>query len=206
MTDKELQKLGRRELLELLLEQAKEAERLGKLLRETDEQLRQLEESYERLRERLDHKDEKIHELQDALQAEQEKAPAAPPDIGSLAEAALQLSGVFEAAQQAADQYLESIRMYYPLPESARPAPEPLAQQAEAQPQPQFQAQPQFQSQFQPQPQFQSAVPQPPPPVPEPSQEKPPAQPQNNGGKRPFGLRRKQEKGKTTLFFGWQHD
>lgn len=188
MTDKELQKLGRRELLELLLEQAKEAERLGKLLRETDEQLRQLEESYERLRERLDRKDEKIHELQDALQAEQEKAPAAPPDIGSLAEAALQLSGVFEAAQLAADQYLESIRTYYPLPEGIQPVPEPPARQAE----PQVQTQP--------------AVSQAPPPAPEPFQENPPAQPQNNGGKRPFGLRRKQEKGKTTLFIGWQHD
>ena len=187
MTDKELQKLGRRELLELLLEQAKEAERLGKLLRETDEQLRQLEESYERLRERLDRKDEKIHELQDALQAEREKASAAPPEIGSLAEAALRLSGVFEAAQQAADQYLESIRTYYPLPEGVPPPPEPPARQTEAQVQPQ------------------PAVPQPPPPAPEPSRESPPAQPKD-AGKRPFGLRRKQEKGKTTLFIGWQHD
>ena len=46
MTDKELQKLGRRELLQLLLDQAKEAERLGRMLKETDEQLKQMEEGY----------------------------------------------------------------------------------------------------------------------------------------------------------------
>ena len=65
MTDKELQKLGRRELLQLLLDQAKEAERLGRMLKETDEQLKQMEEGYERLRDRLDHKDAQIHELRE---------------------------------------------------------------------------------------------------------------------------------------------
>ena len=50
MTDKELQKLGRRELLQMLLEQAKEAERLGALLKETEEKCRELEDNYERLR------------------------------------------------------------------------------------------------------------------------------------------------------------
>ena len=69
MTNKELQKLGRRELLQLLLDQAKESERLGKLLKENDEHLKQLEESYERLRERLDKKDAQIHQLKDQLQA-----------------------------------------------------------------------------------------------------------------------------------------
>ena len=43
MTDKELQKLGRRELLQMLLEQAKEAERLGALLKESEEKYRELE-------------------------------------------------------------------------------------------------------------------------------------------------------------------
>ena len=42
---------------QLLLDQAKEAERLGRMLKETDEQLKQMEEGYERLRDRLDHKD-----------------------------------------------------------------------------------------------------------------------------------------------------
>ena len=76
MTNKELQKLGRRELLQLLLEQAKEAERLGKMLKENDQQLKQLEESYERLRDRLDKKDAQIHELKDALEAERGKREA----------------------------------------------------------------------------------------------------------------------------------
>ena len=76
MTDKELQKLGRRELLEMLLDQAKESERLGALLKETDEQLRTTQEGYERLRERLDRKDERIHELEDTLEAEREQRQA----------------------------------------------------------------------------------------------------------------------------------
>ena len=65
MTDRELQKLGRRELLQLLLEQAKESERLRKQVGELEEQLRQTEEGYERLRDRLDSKDAQIHELED---------------------------------------------------------------------------------------------------------------------------------------------
>ena len=59
MTDRELQKLKRVELLQLLVEQSRELR------------------------------------LQEA---------------GSIAEASMQLNGVFEAAQRAADQYLESIR------------------------------------------------------------------------------------------------
>ena len=73
MTDKELQKLGRRELLQMLLEQAKEAERLGALLKESEEKYRELEDNYERLRGRLDKKDAQIHNLRATLQTEREK-------------------------------------------------------------------------------------------------------------------------------------
>lgn len=77
MTNQELHKLSRRELLEMLLAQSKEMDRLK----------------------------DRVQELEEALSSRNlviEKA-------GSLAEAALQLNGVFEAAQQAADQYLENI-------------------------------------------------------------------------------------------------
>lgn len=78
MTDKELRKLSRAELLELLLAQRKE-----------NEQLRvQLEEANEKLNSR-------VIEIENA---------------GSIAEAALRLNGVFEAAERAAAQYLENIR------------------------------------------------------------------------------------------------
>lgn len=78
MTDRELQKLKRVELLQLLVEQSREMDALRKELEEARQQLA----------------DRKLH-MQEA---------------GSIAEASMQLNGVFEAAQRAADQYLESIR------------------------------------------------------------------------------------------------
>ena len=117
MTDKELQKLGRRELLQMLLEQAKEAERLGALLKESEEKYRELEDNYERLRGRLDKKDAQIHNLRATLQTEREKREMDMENVGSIAEAALKLNGVFEAAQRAANQYLQSVRELYPAPE-----------------------------------------------------------------------------------------
>ena len=78
MTDRELRKLSRKDLLELLIVQGRE---------------------------------------RDALQAQLEQAKAALAErqiraeqAGSIAEAALQLNGVFEAAQAAAQQYLDSVR------------------------------------------------------------------------------------------------
>lgn len=77
MTDKELRKLTRAELLELLLVQSKEIDRLNAEL--------------------------------DQLQAQVNQREIALAHAGSIAEAALQLNGIFEAAQAAADQYLENI-------------------------------------------------------------------------------------------------
>lgn len=208
MTDRELQKLGRRELLQLLLEQAKESERLRKQVGELEEQLRQTEEGYERLRDRLDSKDAQIHELEDTLHTEREKRETDLENVGSIAEAALRLNGVFDAAQRAADYYLQSIQTLYPLPEGVElPPPPPVweaapvqtasAQAAPAQPAP-----------------AQAAPSQPvPPPAEEPARtaEEPskppaPAAAPPNRARRPFGLKSKQEKGKWTLFVGWQHD
>ena len=186
MTNKELQKLGRRELLQLLLEQAKEADRLSKLLKETDKELKELEEGYERLRERLDQKDAQIRELKDTIQTERDKKEADLAEVGSIAEAALKLNGVFEAAQRAANQYLQSVRELYPAPEGMEVPPMALSQEdVEAA----------------------AAVPPPVPvqaesaPAEKPEPEKRPAAP-----KRSLRLKKQQEKGKLTLFFGWQHD
>lgn len=193
MTDRELQKLGRRELLQLLLEQARESERLGKQLAETEEQLRQTEEGYERLRDRLDSKDARIQELQDTLQAEREKRETDLENVGSIAEAALRLNGVFDAAQSAADYYLQSIQTLYPLPEGAElpPIPEVPPAQGSGSEQP---ASPPAAEQ----PAVQSAAESQAPSVQTPA---PPAR-----ARRPFGLKTRQEKGKWTLFVGWQHD
>ena len=81
MTEKELKKLNRAELLEMLVATMKETKRL--------------EESVAALQQQLN--DKRI----------------AVDKSGSIAEAALQLNGVFRAAQAAADQYLDNIRREY---------------------------------------------------------------------------------------------
>lgn len=78
MTDKELKKLTRMDLLELLHEQSKEIDRL--------------QEEISNLEARLESKEIIIS------------------NAGSIAEAALRLNGIFEAAQAAAEQYLANIK------------------------------------------------------------------------------------------------
>ena len=78
MTENELRKLNRSELLQLLIEQTQRNENL--------------EAELENVKKQLSDKEIRINEA------------------GSLAEASLKLNGVFEAAQQAAEQYLENIK------------------------------------------------------------------------------------------------
>ena len=78
MTDKELRRLSRSELLEMLIAQTEENDRLKIRLEQAEAQLR----------------DRRI----------------AIDKAGSLAEAALSLNGVFQAAETAAQQYLENIQ------------------------------------------------------------------------------------------------
>ena len=78
MTEKELKKLNRYQLLELLIVQTERADKLQQ----------QLEKAQERLN------DKEIHMTV----------------LGSIAEASLELSGVFVAAQKAADLYLDAAK------------------------------------------------------------------------------------------------
>ena len=78
MTEKELKKLNRYQLLEMLILQTERAEQLEQELRETRQKL-------------------EAHDLRIA-------------ELGSIAEASLQLSGIFEAAQRAADMYVEEAK------------------------------------------------------------------------------------------------
>ena len=78
MTEKDLKKLNRYQLLEMLIIQTERA----------DDLQRQLEQAQEQLNSR---------EVQMTV-------------IGSIAEASLQLSGVFDAAQTAADMYLNAAK------------------------------------------------------------------------------------------------
>ena len=78
VNDKELRKLKRKELLEIMLSQAKLIE--------------ELENEVAKTKEELNNKNIMIKEA------------------GSIAEASMKLSGIFEKAQEVADQYLNSIR------------------------------------------------------------------------------------------------
>jgi len=78
MTEKELHKLKRGELLEMMLAQSREIESLRDRIKE--------------LEGKLEDREIRIRES------------------GSIAEAALKLNHIFEAAQAAADQYLENVK------------------------------------------------------------------------------------------------
>ena len=79
MTDKQLRQLSRTELLEMLLEQGRENERLQTQIAELEEKLKDREIRIDR--------------------------------AGSIAEAALALNRVFEAAEASCVQYVENIRL-----------------------------------------------------------------------------------------------
>ena len=79
MTEKELKKLNRYQLLDLLVLQTQKVEQLQQEL--------------------------------DTVRAELEAQNIRLSKLGSIAEASLQISGVFEAAQKAADMYLDAARL-----------------------------------------------------------------------------------------------
>ena len=78
MTNRELRRLSRRELLTILIEQLEENEKLRSSLEKAEMELQNRQIILEQ--------------------------------AGTMAEAALQLSGVFEEADRAAKQYLENVR------------------------------------------------------------------------------------------------
>ena len=86
MTEKELHKLKRGELLEMMLAQSRETDALRARVSELEEKLADRE---IRIRE-----------------------------SGSIAEAALKINGIFEAAQAAADQYMENVRNQIKKPDT----------------------------------------------------------------------------------------
>lgn len=88
MSSRDLRRLSRTELLEMLIAQTKETDKLKAQLREAEQKL-----------------EDKTLTVEKA---------------GSIAQAAMQVNGVFEAAQRAADQYLENVctrGQHFPLRE-----------------------------------------------------------------------------------------
>lgn len=111
MTERELRSLGRKELLEIMVEQGREMETC-KLQYEKD--LEFLKAEHERDREFLKTEYEKEiiglkEELEQARKALKSREIAID-EAGSIAVAALQINGVFEAAQAAGQQYIDNIR------------------------------------------------------------------------------------------------
>ena len=78
MTDKELRRLSRMELLEMLINQMRENQRLQQQI--------------------------------DELNVKLEDRRILVEEAGSIAEAAMRINGVFQAAEAAAQQYLDNIR------------------------------------------------------------------------------------------------
>lgn len=116
MTDKELRKLNRRELLQMLIIQCEETERLQQERERLTDRLETLEESYTRLigklnvkDEKLNQKDAKIAELKYTIKEMKEAKRIDLEQAGSVAETVLRLDGIFKAAQEAMDCYLENM-------------------------------------------------------------------------------------------------
>ena len=102
MTEKELKKLNRYQLLELLIAQTERADRLEAQL--------------------------------EAIRNEERERDLHIAVLGSIAEASLQLNGVFQAAQAAADMYLEAAKVRAEeIEREARDRAALLLRQAEAQ-------------------------------------------------------------------------
>lgn len=108
MTDKELRRLRRVELLEMMLEsresaaaaEAKLEEERAKRL-EVEAENRRLQETFERLRRKLDDKDEKIHALKEELAGAQDKRMTLTENTANVAEATVKLNGAIAAAKRA---------------------------------------------------------------------------------------------------------
>ncbi|MCH5191517.1 MAG: hypothetical protein J1F23_05065 [Oscillospiraceae bacterium] len=167
MTEKELRKLKRSDYLQLLLTQGKDMSAVQTRLDETTEEIGQLQAANEHLKAKLNEKDEQIEKLKERLDDKDATISALRREIeemktsrrieleefGSIAMASLSLNGVFEAAQEAADQYLYNIRVIHDelmakrqaekakqenlkkAIQTAHPAPQPLQPEAYSMPQ-----------------------------------------------------------------------
>ena len=218
VTDKELQKLKRRDLLQLLLDQAQETEQLRRDLAAAADKALEMEATFERLKERLNEQDARIQELNDTLQKEREGQMTGLAEVGSIAEAALQLNNIFEVAQRAADLYLRKVHEL-PQPEvmaaevvpevviepawqeSARPAPPPPGHTV-VDVEPKVETPPPSRTVVDVEPKVET------PPV-QPERAAAPAaeaQPQRRGLFQRKKRGEKEKKGKFVLSFGWEQD
>lgn len=124
MTEKEMYRLRKQDLLKLLLTQGREAAEQQEKIDSLTASLQEMEKSNDRLKAKLDEKDElieklkgrldekdiRINKLRAAVKAWRADRKIELEEAGNIAEAALKLNKVFEAAQKAADQYLYNLK------------------------------------------------------------------------------------------------
>ncbi len=138
MTEKELHKLKRHDLLSLLVAQGQEglaletklaetdgqlnettrlSERLKERLNEKDAQIERLKErlnekdaQIERLKEKLDEKDARIHLLEKQVEEIAAGRYAGMENVESLSDISLRLEMMLRAAQKAADRYMKQVQ------------------------------------------------------------------------------------------------
>lgn len=117
MTDKELKRMSRQELLDELYEYARENAELRLRLENREEELRQHFHKIEQeliderkkvvlLKEQMKLQDKRNADLSDRLQ----KRSVIAEDAGNIADATCKITGIFESAQKTADLYVQSVK------------------------------------------------------------------------------------------------
>lgn len=101
MTDKELRKLRRTELLEMMIEGRQAVAAAEEKVAEVEAENKQLKETYERLRKKLDEKDEKIRGLKEELASALDKKKLLTEEAESVAEVTARLAAAVESAERA---------------------------------------------------------------------------------------------------------
>ncbi len=122
MTEKELRKLRRRGLLDLLMQQSEEVARRQREIEALEEENNSAHLEAERLRERFDAAEQRVKDLVaqlDEVDEELAQLENATDEIrtGSVSDVSRAISEIFENAQAQADAYLESIRERSERPE-----------------------------------------------------------------------------------------
>ncbi len=115
MAEKELRKLKRRELLQMLLMQCEETEKLQQETDEMKEKMDAVLESYERLKKKLDVKDERLNEkdariavLKHEIDEMKTEKEAGETEAASIMDAVSWLSEIFEETRKALEQYMSN--------------------------------------------------------------------------------------------------
>ena len=114
MTEKELHRLRRQDLLQLLLEQSREVQRLQEQVDGLESRGKELDGLAEQLKERLDKKEAQIEKLELRLDRKEEEIRdlkegrvfEAPGETGGIVSAPVRIEELFHVARRAAEAYL----------------------------------------------------------------------------------------------------